>query len=34
LWCVENIPEEPSIFADGADSWVLPKPVWGTCPGS
>jgi surface protein len=31
-WCVTNIPTEPSNFALGATSWVLPKPVWGTCP--
>jgi surface protein len=31
-WCVLSIPSEPSNFATGATSWVLPKPVWGTCP--
>lgn len=31
-WCVTNIPTEPTDFATGATSWVLPKPVWGTCP--
>lgn len=31
-WCVNNIPEEPFEFADGAYNWTLPKPVWGTCP--
>ena len=32
-WCVALIASEPSGFAVGADSWTLPKPVWGTCPG-
>jgi len=31
-WCVSQIPGEPFGFADGASSWILPKPVWGTCP--
>jgi surface protein len=31
-WCVEGIASAPASFADGADSWVLPRPVWGTCP--
>jgi len=31
-WCVTLIPTEPTDFATGATSWVLPKPVWGTCP--
>ena len=31
-WCVTNIPTEPTDFALGATSWVLPQPVWGTCP--
>ena len=31
-WCVENITTEPDSFSSGASSWVLPKPVWGTCP--
>jgi surface protein len=31
-WCVSLIPSEPFLFADGATAWVLPKPVWGTCP--
>jgi surface protein len=31
-WCVINIPDEPPAFAFGTDAWVLPKPVWGTCP--
>ena len=32
LWCVTNISSAPIYFADGAVSYVLPKPVWGTCP--
>lgn len=31
-WCVSLIPSTPSNFATGATAWVLPKPVWGTCP--
>jgi surface protein len=31
-WCVTNIPTVPANFATGATAWVLPKPVWGTCP--
>lgn len=31
-WCVPLIESEPESFADGAYSWALPKPVWGTCP--
>lgn len=31
-WCVTNITEEPYNFAVDAAAWVLPKPVWGTCP--
>jgi len=31
-WCVVNIPERPDGFDDGATSWALPRPVWGTCP--
>ena len=32
-WCVTNIPSKPTAFDSGATSWVLPQPVWGTCPG-
>jgi surface protein len=32
-WCVSSIGSEPTNFATGATAWVLPKPVWGTCPG-
>jgi surface protein len=31
-WCVTLIPTVPFFFAVGASSWILPKPVWGTCP--
>jgi surface protein len=31
-WCVANIPSRPDGFDDGATSWSLPRPVWGTCP--
>ncbi len=31
-WCVELIPEKPVHFDLGATSWMLPRPVWGTCP--
>jgi surface protein len=31
-WCVTNIPSPPFVFALGATSWVLPKPIWGSCP--
>jgi surface protein len=30
-WCVELITSEPTGFDDGATSWTLPRPVWGTC---
>ena len=30
-WCVPNL-AEPENFYSGATSWVLPKPIWGTCP--
>jgi surface protein len=30
-WCVSLL-SEPSRFAFGATSWVLARPVWGTCP--
>jgi hypothetical protein len=32
-WCVTLIPTQPFSFATGTPSWVLPKPIWGTCPG-
>lgn len=31
-WCVSLIPAEPSNFDTNANAWVLPQPVWGTCP--
>lgn len=31
-WCVSKIPSEPQYFDDDADSWTLPRPVWGSCP--
>lgn len=31
-WCVTSIPSIPTGFDTGASSWVLPRPVWGTCP--
>jgi len=31
-WCVSVIPSKPVDFDDGADSWILPRPVWGSCP--
>ncbi len=30
-WCVELIFPEPTDFDTSADSWTLPRPVWGTC---
>ena len=30
-WCVKNITSEPYRFDDFANSWKLPRPVWGTC---
>ena len=31
-WCVGSIPTKPGSFDTGTTAWVLPKPVWGTCP--
>ena len=31
-WCVTLIPNRPGGFDEGATSWTLPRPVWGTCP--
>jgi hypothetical protein len=31
-WCVSRISAEPLNFDLNADLWVLPRPVWGTCP--
>lgn len=33
-WCVTNIPAKQSFFDTIASSWVLPRPIWGTCPGA
>jgi hypothetical protein len=30
-WCVASL-AEPLNFDLDADLWVLPRPVWGTCP--
>ena len=30
-WCVSLITTEPVSFDSGATSWVLDRPVWGTC---
>jgi surface protein len=31
-WCVSLITSEPKYFDTLATSWVLARPVWGTCP--
>jgi hypothetical protein len=31
-WCVNDFPTLPDGFDTGATAWVLPRPVWGTCP--
>ena len=31
-WCVSNITSAPRNFDALATSWVLARPVWGTCP--
>jgi surface protein len=31
-WCVSLITSAPSGFDTSATSWVLGRPVWGTCP--
>jgi len=31
-WCVTNISTKPDNFDHNTPQWVLPKPVWGTCP--
>jgi len=33
-WCVSLIPSEPGGFGENTIAWELPKPVWGTCPGT
>ena len=32
-WCVDSQSAEPTGFDSAATAWILPKPVWGTCPG-
>jgi hypothetical protein len=31
-WCVSLITSSPTYFDYAANSWVLDRPVWGTCP--
>tara|TARA_B100000530_G_scaffold309310_1_gene235001 strand:- start:19584 stop:20672 length:1089 start_codon:yes stop_codon:yes gene_type:complete len=31
-WCTPNLPFGGVDFDTGADAWLLPRPVWGTCP--
>ena len=31
-WCVSNFTSAPIDFDWKATAWVLPRPVWGTCP--
>jgi hypothetical protein len=31
-WCVTLLTTKPRDFDTGATSWVLARPVWGTCP--
>ena len=31
-WCVSKIPSKPTGFDSFAGAWVLPRPIWGTCP--
>lgn len=31
-WCVSNIRSMPQSFDSDATAWLLPRPVWGTCP--
>jgi surface protein len=31
-WCVSQIPDKPVQFDADTPQWVLPKPIWGTCP--
>jgi surface protein len=33
-WCVSLISATPNSFDQNANAWLLPKPVWGNCPGS
>lgn len=31
-WCVSSLTSPPPNFGINCPAWVLPKPVWGTCP--
>jgi surface protein len=31
-WCVSLITSSPTNFDNGANSWWMARPVWGTCP--
>jgi surface protein len=31
-WCVTNLTSLPALFDTSANAWVLPRPIWGTCP--
>jgi hypothetical protein len=31
-WCMSNITSKPTYFDLNATSWVLARPLWGTCP--
>ena len=31
-WCVSQIATQPENFDTNANNWVLPRPLWGTCP--
>ena len=31
-WCVPNEQSAPSDFDTGAVAWILPRPIWGSCP--
>jgi surface protein len=31
-WCVSLITVKPNLFDNGASNWLLPQPIWGTCP--
>ena len=31
-WCVLQFSSAPSYFSFQTIAWILPKPVWGTCP--
>ena len=31
-WCVTKLKKKPDAFDTATDAWVLPRPIWGTCP--